>query len=359
MRSFVRFLMTLLFCLLIAGGGAAMVTAYKKMFPKTDAVVSEEVPPANVKVRVVRPETVRDIVLLTGRVEPWEQVLVSAETAGVIEWLGVEVGDTVKKGQEIARIDTARIQTIFDQAAARRNFAEQELKRVQNLQKNGIASPQDLDQTRTNFDLAEADLSAAKIQLEKSRIYAPIDGQISERLRREKEFIDNGAPLARIVQAHKVKVVVGVPERDINAFAAGDTVDMTMDAVPDRQFAGTIHMIPPAGDLYTRTFQTEIALDNGDGVLKPGMTSRVHLVKHTYPDAVAVPLFTILTLENQRFVMVEQDGAAHIRPVELGALQGTRVHVLKGLAPGDRQIVTGQRDLREGQRVSVTEEVAE
>lgn len=359
MRAILRSLFSLALCALIVFAGYAGVRAYQKYFPPVEPPPPAETPPVNVKVRVIRPALVEDTLLLTGRIEPLEEATVSAEASGVVEWLGVDVGDTVKKGQEIARIDTSRIQTVYDQAAARKNLAVQELARMRDLAKGGIASPQNLDQLRTQFELAEADLAAAKILLDKSRAHAPFDGVVSHRARRQGEFTDNGAPLLRMVQTHQVKVFVGVPERDINRFSLGDEAALTLDAIPDQTFTGRIHRLPPTAELATRTFVTELLLDNADGMLKPGMTARVRMVRDTYPDAVAVSLFSVLTLENQRFVVVEEGGMAQVRPVTLGVLQGDMVHVLSGLAPGDRLIVSGQRDLREGRRVNVTEVVEE
>lgn len=359
MRAMLRSLFSLALCALIVFAGYAGVKAYQKYFPPVEPPPAAEAPPVNVKVRVIRPGVVEDALLLTGRIEPLEEVTVSAESSGVVEWLGVDVGDAVKRGQEIARIDTSRIQTVHEQAVARKNLAAQELARMRDLAKGGIASPQSLDQLRTQFELAEADLAAAKILLEKSRAHAPLDGVVSLRARRQGEFTDNGAPLVRIVQTHQVKVFVGVPERDINRFSLGDTVTLTLDAIPGRTFTGLVHRLPPTADLATRTFITEVLLENGEGLLKPGMTARVRMVRDTYPEAVAVPLFSVLTLENQRFVVVEEGGAARVRPVTLGVLQGDMVHVVSGLSAGDRLIVTGQRDLREGQRVNVTGEVEE
>ena len=359
MRAILRFLASLLLCALVVGAGAGVVFAVKTLRPPQAPPPPVETPPVNVRVRVIAPAVVEDAILLTGRIEPLEELTVSAEASGEIEWLEVDVGDRVKEGQELARIDTARLQTVYDQAAARKNLAAQELARMRNLEKGGIASPQNLDQASAESDMAAADLSAAKIQLEKSRVYAPMAGIISQRTRRQGEFTDNGSPLLRIVQVDRVKTLVGVPERDINRFALDDEVHLTLDALPDRTFTGRIGKLPPTADLATRTFVAEILLDNPEGLLKPGMTARVRMVREIFPDAVAVPLFAVLTLENQRFVMVEEGGVARVRPVELGVLQGDMVHVKSGLAAGDRLIVTGQRDLRDGRRVTVTGETAE
>jgi membrane fusion protein (multidrug efflux system) len=87
------------------------------------------------------------------------------------------------------------------------------------------------------------------------------------------------------------------------------------------------------------------------------MIARSSLVRKSYPDAIAVPIFSILSMENQRYVMLEKDGIAWMRPIEVGVLQGNSVQVVKGLESGDRLIVAGQRDIQDGEPVKVVEVV--
>ena len=169
--------------------------------------------------------------------------------------------------------------------------------------------------------------------------------------------MDVGAPLARIVQVHKVKVSVGIPERDISFFAEGNTATVTLDALQGRSFAGVIHRIATTAEAATLTFIAEIEVDNPDGAIKPGMVARVALVRKSYPDSIIVPLFSILSLENMRFVFVEENGAAHGRPIQVGVLQDNTIQVTEGLRAGDRLIVSGQRDLKDGDPVNVIEVV--
>jgi membrane fusion protein (multidrug efflux system) len=85
------------------------------------------------------------------------------------------------------------------------------------------------------------------------------------------------------------------------------------------------------------------------------MIARANLVRQTYPGAIVVPIFATVLLDDQRFVMVERDGIAEVRPVEAGVVQGSMVQITKGVSPGDRLIVVGHKDVRPGERVNVTE----
>ena len=92
----------------------------------------------------------------------------------------------------------------------------------------------------------------------------------------------------------------------------------------------------------------ELAIDNKDNLIMPGMFFRANLVKRIIKDAVAVPLFTVIKRENQQFVFVEEGGVAKKLPVELGIMEDWRVQITKGLPPGSLVVVEGHRDIDNG-----------
>jgi len=316
---------------------------------------AERIP--NVKVRILQAEELRDRLELTGTVFPWEEVTIAAETSGRIDWKGVETGGAVSKGQELFRIDSEALRVSLDQAEAQARLAGQELDRIQRLLERGASTRQDQDSAVANRDVASASLRAVRIQVEKSTIRAPFDGVADRVFQQQDEYVDPGSALVRLVQLHKVKVNIGIPERDIPNFKAGDEVTVRLDAYPERAFEGTIHTIAPTADLSTRTFTTEIALDNPDGCLMPGMIARAELVRKVYPESIVIPIFSAMLLDDSRYVFLERDGVAALQPIEIGIVQGMNVQITEGLAPGDRLIVVGQRDVRPGEPVKVQETI--
>ncbi|MBI5095890.1 MAG: efflux RND transporter periplasmic adaptor subunit [Candidatus Hydrogenedentes bacterium] len=352
-------LISLLICVVIAGIGAAIVAfAIGAKTAGSEAVGKSPDKTPNVKVQVIKTITLDDSIALIGSVVPWESVVVSAELGGKIELQGIEEGDLVKSGQEIFRIDTDMVQSAREQAAARNKLAAQEFERQQRLTKGGMSTPQARDRAEAERDVAAADLRAAHIRVDKSVVTSPMNGVVDKVFKKKSEFVDVGMPMARIVQVHKVKVTIGIPERDIGYFAVGNPVTITADALPQKTFTGKIYRIGATAEEATHTFVTEVELDNADRLLKPGMVARAALSRKTFPNAVVVPIFSVISLEDRRFVFTEENGLAHIRPVQVGILQGSTVQVTQGLSAGDRLIVVGQRDARDGEPVRV-QEVAE
>jgi membrane fusion protein (multidrug efflux system) len=355
MRAMVQFGL----CLLTVGIGVAVVYFFA-LAPMRAAALAppEPTPPqpgTNVHVEVLVPAVFEDMLYLTGQALAWEQIDIASEGNGNLEAQKIEVGQAVKKGDILFHIDTIAIQADLAQAQARVKLAQQERTRAEGLRKSGVASPQLLDQALAEETLASAALRALEVRLERSITRAPIDGVISSLHKELGEYVDFGTPLCEIVQSDRLNIAIPVPERDIAKFALGDSVAVSFDAFPDKQFTGTIFRMQPTADLATRTYPIEIELPNPDGLLRPGMTARAAMVRERYTDAITVPLFAIRPMENQYFVVLEKEGIAHLRQIMPGKMNGDRVHVLSGLAAGERLIISGQRDLREGAPVIVRE----
>lgn len=351
---------SIILCVAIIAVGYAATTTLSKI--RTSSQAQAAVPDQNrkvtsVNVHVLKPTLVKDQLVLTGHVQPWQDVLVSAEIPGKIEWQGVNEGDRVQKGQELLKIDTRLVRAQLDQAEAQHKLACQELQRAKSLSAKGVSSGQALDKSQADCDVAAANVRLIGIRLEKSVVAAPSDAVIDKLFKERDEFVDVGIPLLRLVQVHKVKVGAGIPERDVSAFAKDDPVTVQLDALPGKEFQGRIYRIAPTAEPATLTFIGEIEVDNPEGLIKPGMIARSALVRRTYPDSITVPIFSVLSVENQRYVMLEKDGAARTRPIEVGVLQGNSVQVVSGLLPGERLIVAGQRDLQDGDPVRVVEVV--
>ncbi|MEX2015995.1 MAG: efflux RND transporter periplasmic adaptor subunit [Candidatus Hydrogenedentales bacterium] len=340
--------------LLIAGGvGVTMAVAGRASDETAEAAPLKEKVRRNVAIEVVAPSTVYDRFYISGRIEPWESVTLSAETRGKIEWQGVEEGDIVQQGQELFKINRTSIEAQLDQARADVSLAEQELERARSLQREGLAATQEYERAMNQQQSAQAALQLLEIDFAKSVIAAPWDGVVDRLDKEAGEFVDVGADLVHLVQVDKVKALLGVPEREITYVAPGAPVALRLDAYPEQDFDGTVYRIGTSADAVTRTFPVEVAVLNPDGLLMPGMLARGAIVRTTYPEAITVPLFAVVSRADGRVVFVEEGGTVHATPVDLGAVQGDRVHVLSGLASGDRVVVLGQRELTDGEAVQV------
>lgn len=351
------FLNILVVLVIVVGGAVVALVGMRLRSRPSDAEIIKERKPTNVAVEVLGTTTVEDVFSLMGSLEPWADVTLSAKTMGEIEWLGIEEGQFVRAGQELLRIDTSTLRVNLEQARARKKLAVQELERIEKMRADGISSPQDMDRALADHEVAVTNLRATEIQLADSVVVAKFDGLVDALHQEEGEYVSPGMPLVRLVQVDRVKLIIGIPERDVVRFAIDDLVAVTLDAFPGETFEGKIFLIATTAEKSTHTFVTEIVLDNPAGILKPGMIAQARLVRQSFPDSIMVPMFSVITTDAGRHAFVEEDGVARIRQVKIGFIHEASVHITKGLGPGDRLIVVGHRDLVDGDAVQVREAV--
>ena len=219
--------------------------------PKT---VANSARVSRVEVMPIELTTVEDSLRLTGSVYPWEDVTVSAETSGKIEWQGVRRGRRFARGRNWCEWIPRRSGRRWVKRRRRRSWRIRNMTGSRISRAGGVAAQRELDAAVANMEVADASLLSLEIQLRKSVVSSPVDGVVDRLPHEEKEFVDVGAPLARIVQVDKVKVVVGIPERDIPFFSEGDAVRVKLDAMPERVLDGTIHEIATTAEMTTHTF---------------------------------------------------------------------------------------------------------
>lgn len=306
-----------------------------------------------VKVDVVevKPAPLRDVLVLPGETEAWQDVLVAADKDGRVEWIGPQEGDVVKKGQLLARIDVSALKTIITRAEASAELTKDLYERRKTLFDRGIVHQEALERALTDKALAESDLVKAKVEYDRGFPLSPISGTVNYLHVDEGEFVKRGQPMADLVNVDKIKIHVNVPELDVRYLKKGQEVMVGIDAFPDRRMQGKVDFVSFKADPATKTFRVRVLIDNSDHEIRPGMIARVAFLRRLIPDALSAPLFSILDKGGERLLFVEKDGVAHARTVSIGVIAGDRVQITDGLKPGDRLIITGQRDIEEGMKV--------
>lgn len=316
-------------------------------------------PPVNVVVQELIPGTMKDSISLPGVIEPWVRLNLLAEIRGSIVEVPAEEGDFVKDGDIIARIDERDYRIQVNSARASRDLAAADLERARDLFERGLIPKAEFDSKKTNAATLEAALENAELQLERCTIRAPFSAVIN-RLDAEKGLLLSvGDPVAEILDIARVKAVIGIPESDVDAVRRLRRVNLSIQALDGRDVTGTVHFLSRSPENLARLYRLEVKLDNPRAEILPGMFVRAGIVKKEIPDAVAVPLYSVISRSEGQFVYVANDGKAIRRDVELGILEGWRIQVAKGLDRGDRVIVVGHRDVEDGQEVKVVRSVSD
>ncbi len=306
-----------------------------------------------VSIEVVEPRPVRDMLVLPGETEAWQDVLLSSDTVGQVEWIGPKEGDSVKQGELLAKVDVSSLKASLDRAEAAFKLADEVYQRRLQLHEKSLIAQEDLDRSRTERTLAEGDLRQARVEYERGFIKAPVSGIVNRLFVDQGEFIGRGDPLAELVNVDRIKINVDVPELDVRYLKKGQDAAVRIDAFPEREIPGKVDFVAFKAAPATKTFKVRVLIENPDREIRPGMIGRVAFVRRVIPEAVTAPLFAILDKSGERVVYVEEDGTAHARTVSLGVIEGDRARITEGLSPGDRLIVRGHTEVEEGMRVEV------
>lgn len=324
--------------------------------PQTAAADAEpERPPINVAVAELVPSDLTETLELSAQLRPWVEVDVASELGGRISEVGFREGQQVAKGQVLARVGTDLLEAALREATAVRTGAEAQYEKTKNLFERQAVPRQELITATAQFEQAKALEEQARLRVERSVVRAPISGVAIQREVEPGEVLRPGADITTLNRVDRLKAVAGIPESDVGAFARGGTATLSVDAWPEEGFAGEIHLIAPAADEKTRTFSVEVAIDNADGRLRPGMIGRLSLLRRQLHGVVVVDRDALQERDDGTVAVVLEGDEARVRPVTLGASAGNRVVVTEGLATGEILIVSGQRGLVDGQKVAVVD----
>jgi membrane fusion protein, multidrug efflux system len=307
----------------------------------------------DVTLKVLSPAGMPDAILLPASVEPVKSVKMSAEVAGKIEWIGAEEGAAVKEGQELVRIDKRTLDAALALVQAQYDAAKSNYDRSKTLFDKGMVSAGEYDSVKSQYAVAGATLDTAKLTLAKSSVAAPMSGVLNRKYVEVGEYVTVGQALADVVDVDKVKVVVDVPEKDIVFVSCGCMMGVMLTASEKDIVPGVVTYRSVVADPSTRTFRVEVTADNKDHKLLPGMIVRMALLRRMIENAISVPLFAVIPREGRTVVYVADGNRAVEREVTLGTTDGHNIEIKSGLKAGDKLIVEGQRQLKDGQLLNI------
>ncbi len=313
----------------------------------------QERPPINAVTLALKPETINDRINLPGNIEPWTTLALLSKLNGTIDEVLVREGQKVKKGDVIVRINEEDYRIGVDRAKAAFELAKAEYERDKAIYAKGVIPSAMLDTNKTHMEIAKADYDNAKLQYSRCLVTAPMNGVIKKIDAKVGLQLAVGDPIVEIMEIERLKAVVGIPESDVTAVRGLKTIDIKLQALKDRIITGKVHFLSSAPETVARIFRLELAIDNSDGEVLPGMFVRADVVKRTVPEAIVIPFYSVISRNNEQYVYVEEDSIVHKKKVRLGIMEKWYVEVVEGLQGGERLVVEGHRDVEDNQKVKV------
>ncbi|MBU0554044.1 efflux RND transporter periplasmic adaptor subunit [Myxococcota bacterium] len=312
-----------------------------------------QAPSTRVQARTLQPRRLVERAILRGVAQPLMDLMLSAESAGRIEAMPVEIGQRLAPKALIARVDLQLQRAQIKQAEAAERLASATLARLEALLKDAMTSPQQVDQARAQAQQAKATLEVAKIQRARSTVRTPIGGVVVEKRLDQGEYAMPGAPLIRLLHDDVIRLVAHAPERQVSRLRPKMPAQVRFTGL-DEVFKAEIHLILPVANPKSHTFEVHFLIDNHDHHIYSGMSAEVDILMATH-EGVVIPQDWIVEGEGARLAFVVEGGVARRRVVEVGASAEGQVLISKGLAMGEQIVTFGQRSLRDEQRVQVVE----
>src|SRR5690606_23366050 len=199
----------------------------------------------------------------TATLEPRAESQVVAKTSGVALEVLVEVGQEVRAGQPLVRLDADRARLQAAQSEAQLRKLEANYARARQREAQQMVSANDLDQLRFDLENARATNRLANLELSYTTVLAPISGVIASRDIKPGNFVQINSPIFRIVDSSRLEATLNVPEREIAKLKPGQAVELTADALPGKRFSGTVDRVSPVVDTGTGTFRVIAAFAGG------------------------------------------------------------------------------------------------
>jgi membrane fusion protein (multidrug efflux system) len=317
-------------------------------------------PPPQVQVTVVGQAPIERVVRLLGQSDAVDGVTITAKVSGIVAEIAFASGSDVQAGQVLVRLDQAREEAEVREARGERDQIASELANRRPLVAQGLVSTDEIARIEAQLAAKEGALALAEAKLAERVILAPFAGRIGVRRVSVGALVAPGTVIAPLFRMDPLQAQCAVPEVHIARLKPGLVVRASSPAYPGRVFNGQVSAIDPGADPASRSVATIAVLPNPEGLLRPGMALTIDLVTERIADALVVPDTAVLRQGDQAWAWrVEGDPAVVRRaPITTGVREAGRVQVLTGLAAGDRIVMQGVQQLRDGIPVRVVDPAA-
>jgi RND family efflux transporter MFP subunit len=329
------------------------------------------------------PAQANAVLTASGYVVAQVKAAVASKGTGRLEFLRVEEGDRVRKGEIIARLEDADVLAVLAQANANLAVAQADsadasrtLQRTRELYRGNLASKAELDaaearvsRVTAGIKYAEATVRSAAVALENTRIRAPFDGTV---LTKNADVGEVVAPFASsansrgavvtMADMNSLLVEADVSESNITRVTPGQPCAIILDAYPDRTYPGVVHKIVPTADRAKATVLTKVRFTERDERVLPEMSAKVQFLSRQSNPAAAsqapvltLPLTAVTTRDGRNVVLVVREGKVQETPIAAGEVLGDRVIIREGVAQGDQVVARPDPSLATGTAITPRE----
>ncbi|WP_421173453.1 efflux RND transporter periplasmic adaptor subunit [Aeromonas dhakensis] len=311
----------------------------------------------NIRAQTVSQSLAEPSIKLVSKLAANRSVVISPEVTGRIVKIAVRSGQQVKQGDVLIALDAGKQQAELAEQSASVRDESRKLRDMRRLVARGAITTSELEGQEATVAQAQARADAAKYELSLRTLLAPFDGSVSLIDLSEGALVNSGDTLLHLDELAKLRLDLAVPERYLSLLRPGMAVTATSSAWPDQSFRGVLETLDSRVSNDTQNIKARVIIPNPDGQLRPGMLFNVELSLPPQKMTL-IPAQSVEYAGEQRFVYrLEPNGKVKRVPVVLGDTHGEEVWVTEGLKVGDRIVVEGLVNLRDGVSVHDLAEV--
>ncbi len=324
--------------------------------PKQSEDIKLEVKQIPVTTVAVKQETVIAALRYSGTVEAFQSIPLTFQSTGTVEKVLVEAGDVVVKGQLLATIDETDAKSMYDITLSKYRQATDAYERLKKVHEQGSLPEIKWVEMESNLEQAKSSLELAKNNLDKCKLYAPVNGMVGRRNIEPgmSAITITSAPL-ELVDIRQVYVKISVPENEVARIVKGMRASFIVSALNDREFKGEVANISPVADRISRTYEAKILVQNPGLEIKPGMVCDVKMEASMEKEVIMVPNQSVSKdNENNVYVFVVDTAAKRARKqiIKPGRYLDSGLEVLSGLAAGQVIVNEGKEKLSDNSLIS-------
>lgn len=310
-----------------------------------------------VNVQVMQKQRFQHYFTVNGSFEAVDYAVISPETSGQITELKVKEGDVVKKGQVLARLNTAIIENSIREAKTALSLVTTVYEKQKELWDKKIGSEMEYLKAKNDKQRLEDQIKTLESQLDMAIINSPINGVVDQIKVKEGELAMPGAPMMQIVNLESFYLNVDVAESYLPYLHQGDEVTVVLPSWANEEKSATIYRIASIINPENRSFKVMIKMENADGKIRPNMLAEVKFNDFTSDNALVVPALIVKKDFNGEylFIVKEEDGQKVAKKVYVntGKSIANTTMIDSGIEEGDQVIVNGYNQVVEGSLVTV------
>ena len=305
-----------------------------------------------VKVMPLKTQSFSNYLTVTGTVAARNHIRILVEEGGTLKKILKDKGRYAKSGELLAILENKILEAAFQQANAALQQARLDNKSKTVLYEKRAISENEFLNSKYKLQSAQAAYDLAKARFDKLHITAPIGGLVNDRYYDLGAYANPMTPMFELIDNQVMKIRAGVAERFLSEIKVGTPAEITFDAYPGVKYNATVSFVSRSIDPKNRTFVIEIQLPNRDHKLAPEMVANVRILREKMTNRIVLPLDALMESEKGWYVFITDGNIAKKAPVTQEAIYRDKVAV-KGLQAGQQLIYIGQRNLSDGDTISI------